>query len=213
MKKIILLCLVASTFLTAGAQTKKSKKSKKAPNKEAVAKARFNKQEIEKKLLRDSLVVAMRTEDSVRVVTDSISDLQKESESLAYRENGLKAIDSMNKEKYVTMAAERMESDKAEKVQSDISQTVKLSETTKKQVKIVNTSYTEKAKLLLNDNGGQQKVTELIALNAERRDKLKAIVGKSKERKLEKERKEYIAKNGIDKETAWMDIGQPVAKK
>ncbi len=213
MKKIILLCLVTCTFFAADAQTKKSKKSKKVPNKEAIAKARFNKQEIEKKLLRDSLVVAMRTEDSVRVAADSISDLQKESESVAYRENGLKAIDSMNKEKYATMAAERAESDKAEKVQADISQTIKLSETTMKQVKIINTSYTEKAKLILKGNEEQQKVQELIALNAERRDKLKAIVGKAKERKLEKERKEYIAKNGIDKETAWMDIAQPVAKK
>jgi hypothetical protein len=213
MKKIILLGLVAFSSFAVNAQTKKSKKHATRPTKEALAVTKFKKLEAQKKMERDSMLVSLKMEDSARIASDSIYDLQKASESEAYRQNGLKAIDSMTKARYAAIEAERMEWDKAAKVQKDISEGINLSEATKNQVKIINTTYTEKAKLLLQGSEAQQKSQELIALNEERRAKLRAMLGKAKERKLEKERKEYIAKNGINSETAWMDIEQQVAKK
>ncbi len=213
MKKIILLGFFACSFFAVEAQTKKNKKPSSRPTKEALAVSKFKKLEAQKKMERDSMLFSLRMEDSTRIANDSVSDLQKATESEAYRQNGLKAIDRMNKEKYAAIESERMEWDKAAKVQTDISEGIKLSEATKNQVKVINTSYTQKAKLLLQGSEAPQKSQELIALNEERRSKLRAMLGKSKERKLEKERKEYITKNGINNETAWMDIEQQVAKK
>jgi hypothetical protein len=45
MKKISLLCLLAFSIFAADAQTKKSKRLKKQPSKESVAKAKFMKAE------------------------------------------------------------------------------------------------------------------------------------------------------------------------
>ena len=57
-----------------------------------------------------------------------------------------------------------------------------------------------------------RKKHELARLNTERRDKIKATIGKSKERKLEKESKEIAQKNGADMEDAWIDVAESYVK-
>ncbi len=213
MKKIFLLCLVAFSFVAADAQTRKNKKSRKVPNKEAIANAKFNKQEASKKLMRDSSIFKMRLEDFTRLAMDSIADLQADSISVAYKENGLREIDSLNKESYAAIGKNTAEYDKTQRLQNEIVVGAGLSDYKSRQVKIINTSYTEKAKALIEEGNANAKAQELLALNEERRGKIKAILGKSKERKLEKERKDYVKKNGVDVNTAWMDIPESVSKK
>jgi hypothetical protein len=212
MKKILLLSIVAFSFLAVNAQSKKSKKYKKVINKEAVAKARFSKQEANKKLLRDSLIIGLRMEDSIRIAGDSLADIQKDSASIAYRENGLKAIDSMNNEKYTAIGAQRMKWDKSDKTQFEITNARGLNEYKSRQVKIINQSYNEKAKAITSSENAVQKSQELVNLNEERRKKLRIILGKGQEKKLEKERKNYVKKNGVDEDSAWMNIEEGIVK-
>jgi hypothetical protein len=213
MKKIFLLCLVAFSFVAADAQSRKSKKSRKGPNKEAIANARFNKQEASKKVLRDSLIYKMKLEDSTRLAMDSIADLQADSISVAYKENGLKEIDSLNKESYAAIGKNTDDYDKTQKLQADMIEGARLSDYKNRQVKIINTSFTEKAKVIVQDGDANAKAQELAVLNEQRRGKIKALLGKSKERKLEKERKAFVKKNGVNVDTAWMDIAESVSKK
>ena len=213
MKKITFLCLFAISFFAAEAQTKKNKKSKKQPNKEAVAKAKFIKVEAQKKFLRDSVMIGMKMEDSLRIASDNLSDLQKDSLSFVYRQNGLKDIDSLNKIRYATIAKSRNEVDITDKTQMDINRAAKLDDYQSKQVKYINQTYTEKAKILISGVDPQTKKQELALLNEERRNKIRLIVGKSRERKLENERKDYFKKNTADESNAWINIAESVAKK
>jgi hypothetical protein len=68
-------------------------------------------------------------------------------------------------------------------------------------------SYNDKAKAI-RDNvelTDEAKTTQLAALNEERRAKIRAIVGKGKEKKVEKERKEYTMKYSDDIEAKWIN--------
>lgn len=205
--------MLAFSIFAAEAQTKKSKKYKKQPSKESVAKARFNKAEAQKKLMRDSLIIGMKMDDSMRLAFDSMSDLQKDSLSLAYRQTGLKDIDSLNKIRYAAIAKSRSEIDEAEKNQMDISRAAKLNDYQTKQVKYINQTYTEKARILISGIDPQTKKQELVMLNEERRNKIRAIVGKSREKKLENERKDYFKKNTADESNSWINIAESVAVK
>ena len=213
MKKITLLCLMAFSLFAAEAQTKKNKKSKKQPNKETVAKAKFNKQQAQKKLMRDSLILGMKMDDSLRLAFDNMSDLQKDSLSIVYKETGLKNIDSLNKVRYAAIARSRSEIDIADRTQMDINRAAKLNDYQSKQVKYINQTYAEKAKALLNGSEPQTKKAELAVLNEERRAKIRVIVGKSREKKIESERKDYFKKNAADEANAWISVAESVASK
>ena len=213
MKKISLLCLIAFSFFATEAQTKKSKKSKKQPSKESVANTKFKKAQVQKKLMRDSLMLGMRMDDSLRIAGDSLSDLQKDSLSLVYKQTGLKDIDSLNKIRYATIAKSRSDIDIAEKTQMDINRAAKLNEYQSKQVKYINQTYTDKAKVLMFGVDPQTKKMELATLNEERRNKIRVVVGKSREKKLENERKDYFKKNMADESNAWINIAESVASK
>ena len=152
-------------------------------------------------------------EDSLRIAGDNLSDLQKDSLRLIYRQNGLKDIDSLNKIRYATIAKSRNEFDITDKAQMDISRAAKLNDYQAKQVKYINQTYTEKAKILTGGVDPQTKKQELALLNEERRNKIRSIVGKSRERKLENERKDYFKKNTADESNAWINIAESVAKK
>ena len=213
MKKITLLCLMALSIFAAEAQTKKGKKSKKQPSKETVAKAKFNKMQAQKKLMRDSLLMGMKMDDSLRLAFDSLSDLQKDSLSIVYKETGLKNIDSLNKVRYAAIAKSRNEVDVADKTQMEINRAAKLNDYQGTQVKYINQSYAEKAKALLNGSDPQTKRAELASLNEERRAKIRVIVGKSREKKLESERKDYFKKNAADEANAWINVAESVVIK
>jgi hypothetical protein len=214
MKKILLTCIVAMSIFAVDAQTKKSSKKAKKPTKEAIAKAKFNKQEEQKKFLRDSTMTAWRGEDSLRLVTDSLADVQKDSMRMAYRDAGSKFIDSTSKEKYAALARERDQQDKAERANYELSKSAKLSDYEAKQVKVINQTYNERAKAI-TDNASlddTQKKTQLVALNEERMTRIRAVAGKAGAKKFEKERKEFVQKNGADSESAWIDQAESVVK-
>ena len=130
--------------------------------------------------MRDSLMIGMKMEDSVRIAADIQSDLQKDSLSFAYKQTGLKDIDSLNKIRYATIAKSRNEVDIADKTQMDINRAAKLNDYEGKQVKYINQTYTEKAKILISGVDPQTKKQELVLLNEERRNKIRIIVGKSR---------------------------------
>ena len=213
MKKILLLCAVAFSFIAADAQTKKSGKKSKKPSKEAVAKAKFIKLEDQKKLARQVQLDSLMINDSLRLQNDSLADVQKDAERLAYKENGLKAIDSSNKESYRNLFKERSAWERTEKTEADIANAAKLNEYQAKQVKYINQQYNGKAKLLIQGSDATTKKQELINLNEERRLKIRAVVGKGKEKKLEKERKEYFTKYGADADSQWVNLAEQFAKK
>jgi hypothetical protein len=214
MKKIILMCVVALSVLGADAQTKKGKKSRKTSNKEAIANAKFNKMESQKKLMRDSLMITMRSDDSLRLVTDSLSDVQKDSLSVAYKTTGLQQIDSIKKEKFSSIAQERARFDKSARDAAEITSAAKLNVYQSRQIIVINQSYNEKAKAITASATVDeiQKKQQLIALNTERLKRIEAIAGKGKAKKLEKERREYTQKNGADTDSAWIDMAESYAK-
>ncbi len=190
MKKILLTCLVAISVFAADAQSKKhSGRSKKTVSKEARATAAFAKKEAEKKMLRDSAIITMRMDDSLRVQNDSLADVQKQAESVAYLENGMKQTDSMNKEKYTAIAAERLAQDKNEKEAIDLAKSAKLNDYQLRQVKLINETYAVKVKEVsanttLDETQKQQQIT---TLNTERMAKIKTVAGKNKAKKIERQ--------------------------
>lgn len=213
MKRIILSCIVALSLFSADAQTKKGKKSGKKPTKEAIAKSNFNKKEAAKKQAREAQLLAMVSADSLRLQSDSIADALTKNDRLVYKAQGLKAIDSMNKVTYVNLNKQRGEWEKTERNNAEIMRAAKLSDYESKQVKFINQTYNEKANALIKNSSTEQKKQELILLNEERKAKIKTIIGKSKERKLDKERKEYVTKHGSDQDSQWVDAAENFAKK
>lgn len=213
MKNIILSCIITFSLLSAEAQTKKVKHSGKKPNKEAIAKANFNKKESAKKLARETRLNAMLSEDSLRIKTDSVADAAMESERSVYKADGSRIIDSVNKVGYGNLSKQRSEWERAKRNNELIMRAAKLTEYESKQVTFINQNYNEKARSLLTNSSTDLKKQELFNLNEERKNKIKTITGKSKERKLEKERKEYIRKNGADMDSQWVDVAESFEKK
>ena len=212
MKKIILVCAAALTIFAADAQVKKGVKRSKKPNKEAIAKARYTKQEAEKSLARRAQLDSLMSTDSLRKAGDSLADVQKENDRIVYKQNGLKTIDSINKETYAALMKQRNNTDKNQKLSEDLTKEANLSLYESTQVDYINQQYNEKAKALLQGSDPSLKKTELVVLNDERRSKIKAVVGKGKERRLEKDRKNYIQKNGATEDSQWVDIAESVTK-
>lgn len=212
MKRIILVCVAAFSIFAADAQVKKSHKKAKKPSKEAIAVAKFNKREAEKSLARKAQLDSLTSIDSLRLVNDSLADVQMETNRVAYREAGLKAIDSTNKETYASLIKQGNNTDLQNKASVDLSKEAKLSTYESRQVDYINQQYNEKAKILLQGTDALQKRQELAALNDERRAKIRAVVGKGKERRLEKDRKEYAQKNGFTADAQWVDIAESVSK-
>jgi hypothetical protein len=155
---------------------------------------------------------SLRVGDSLRLQNDSLADVQKEIDRTVYKENGLKVIDSTNKVTYAALMKQRSSWETSEKVQADIAKSANLSEYEAKQVKFINQQYNEKARALTAGSDITQKKAELIALNEERRAKIRVITGKGGERKLEKARRSYIAKNGTDADSQWVDMAEQFAK-
>lgn len=213
MKRIILTCIVALSLFSADAQTKKANRSGKKPNKEAVTKANFNRKEADKKLARETQLNAMLSEDSLRIKTDSLADVAIENERLIYKTDGLRVIDSVNKVGYGNLSKQRGEWEKAQRNNELIMRAAKLSDYESKQVKLINQNYNEKAGVLLLNSNTEVKKQELFNLNEERKDKIKTVTGKSKERKLEKERREFVKKNGADADSQWLDVAENYIKK
>lgn len=212
--KQFLFTLVALFFLfTADAQTKKSKRSGKKPTKESVASANFKKKEAAKKAERDKQLTAMLSEDTLRLQNDSIADLDTENERVAYKTEGLRLIDSVNKVNYGSLSKQRADSDKEDRDNALIMKGAKLSDYEAKQVIYINQTYNEKAKLIIGSGTSEQKKQELFNLNEERKAKIKIVAGKSGEKKLEKERRDYFKKNGVHTDSQWIETAESFSSK
>ena len=213
MKRFLFTLVSAFCLFTADAQTKKSKRSGKKPTKESTANANFKKKEVVKKVQREKQLTAMLSEDSLRLQNDSIADLATENERVTYKTEGLRLIDSTNKANYGTLSKQRAETDKADRDNALIVRSAKLNDYEAKQVIYINQTYNEKAKVIIGSGTAEQKKQELFNLNEERKAKIKTVAGKSGEKKLEKERKEFVKKNGTHTDSQWIEAAESFSSK
>jgi exosome complex RNA-binding protein Rrp42 (RNase PH superfamily) len=91
--------------------------------------------------------------------------------------------------------------------QNEINKVAKLSDMQSRQVKSLNMSYNDRANAILTDPTitEDDRKQKLVTLNTERREKIKVLVGKNKEKNLEKARVKYSAKNATDKQSEWLN--------
>ena len=216
MKRIFLTCMVALSILGVQAQTKTAhKKSKKTHvSSESKAQAAFAKQQEERQANIEAQRVELLRADSTRKENDRLADENFQNTQTKWKDSMSKVIDSSYTVKYKTMSTQKELWAKLERSRDEINKAAKLSDNQGRQVKNINQVYTEKAKLVkdnmtLND---QQKKDQFVVLNTERLARIKAIVGNAKSKKLEKERKEFVLKNGSDMEEKWIDEVEGYAK-
>jgi hypothetical protein len=207
MKKILFSAvLVAMTFFAADAQQRKTKSKKKPVSTEAKAKAEYAKLEKERQQKFEEQRIERLYDDSVSREQERLEEFVKDSTRAAWKETKLRAADSMHNEKWKNQSIEKEKYYASERSQNAINMKAKLSPTQGNQVKAINMSYNDKAKLI-RDNmelAEDVKTAQLVSLNEERRAKIKAIVGKSKEKKVEKARKEYAMNHTDDVEAKWI---------
>jgi hypothetical protein len=199
--------LVAMTFFAADAQTKKTKSKKKPVSTEARAKAEYAKLEKERQQKFEEQRLERLYDDSVSREQERLEEFVKDSTRAAWKETKLKVADSLHNEKWKNQTIEKENYYASERSQNAINTKAKLSVTQGSQVKAINMSYNDKARVI-RDNmelTDDVKTAQLVSLNEERRAKIKAIVGKSKEKKIEKARKEYAMTHTDDVEGKWMN--------
>jgi hypothetical protein len=208
MKKILFSAvLVGMTFFAADAQTKKTKSKKKPVSTEAKAKAEYAKIEKERQTKFEEQRLERLYDDSVSREQERLEEFAKDSARLAWKETKIKEADSMHNEKWKNQSIEKEKYYATERSQNIINKNAGLSENQGRQIKAINLSYNDKARVI-RDNAelaADVKTTQLASLNEERRAKIRAILGKGKEKKLEKERKEYSMKFSDDIEAKWIN--------
>ncbi len=208
MKKILFSAvLVGMTFFAADAQTKKRKTKKKPVNTETKAKAEYAKLEKERNVKFEEQRLERLYDDSVSREQERLEEFAKDSTRLAWKESKIKEADSMHNEKWKNQSIEKEKFYATERSQNAINKNAGLSDNLGRQVKAINMSYNERAKAI-RDNieiADDAKTAQLAALNEERRAKIRAIVGKGKEKKVEKERKEYSMKYSDDMDAKWIN--------
>lgn len=221
MKKIILASIVAMSFFAAEAQTTKakSKKAKKTyVSSEAKAKAKEKAEIARVQLETEKRILEYKTAsfqaDSMRIDSERVVRENFELERKAYLENKTREQDSTNKVTWKRLSDEKELSAKTEHNMDEVNKAAKLGSYESRQVKAINQSYFDKAKAVKDNTEltEDQRKQQLVALNTERRTSIKAVIGKSKDKKLEKERKEYVKKNGEDVQAKWIDEVEGYAK-
>ncbi|MFT3911969.1 MAG: hypothetical protein QM737_21270 [Ferruginibacter sp.] len=215
MKKLLLLSTILVSFFTSEAQTTTSQNKKiKKPkiDKEALMQARLDSLESARQLRIDSMVTAQFRVDSVRKFNDSIAEVKSQQERLAWNENKAKETDSINKEHVKMLSKEHAQSLSIQSQRETLGKAAKLNDYQQQQVVFINQLYFGKAQKIKQDPAlaEDKKRAELTKLNDERVNRLKTVIGKSKEKKLEKARKNQ--KNTIDTDTQWISEVDGVAK-
>lgn len=216
MKRIFLTCLVALSILGVDAQTKKGHKKTKHSHvsRESIAKAEFEKKQAERQQNIEEQRLELLSADSTRRENDRVADENFQKTQVMWKDSMAKMMDSTYSAKFKSMSSEREMWAKNERSRNEINKAAKLSDNQGRQVKNINHTYTEKAKLVKANMTmtDEQKKQELITLNTERMARIKAILGSAKAKKLMKERKEYNLKNGVDMEEGWIDEVEGYAK-
>ncbi len=209
MKKIFLTCaVVAMTIFATEAQSKKGKKNKKSTvSTEARLNSDIAKIKNEKKLMMEEDRVERLRIDSTRREDERMAEEAKDLERIAWKEQKLKEVDSLNQLKWKQQSEEKDQWYATDRSQNEINKAAKLNDMQGRQIKAINMAYNDKAKVIRENAAttDEQKKMELTALNTERRTKIKAIAGAKKESKLEKQRRDYTTKNTDDKNSAWMN--------
>lgn len=208
MKKILLSAvLVGMTFFAADAQTKKTKSKKKPVSTEAKAKAEYAKIEKERQTKFEEQRLERLFDDSVSREQERLEEFAKDSARLAWKEDKIRVADSLHNDKWKNQSMEKEKFYATDRSQNAINKNAGLSDNLGRQVKTINMSYNEKAKLIREnlELADDAKTAQLAALNEERRAKIRAIIGKGKEKKVEKERKEYSMKYSDDSEAKWIN--------
>ena len=136
-----------------------------------------------------------------------MEEFVKDSTRTAWKESKLKEADSLHNDKWKNQSIEKEKYYASERSQNAINANAKLSATQSNQVKAINLSYNDKAKVVRDNTELTEdvKTAQLVALNEERRAKIKAVVGKGKEKKIEKERKAYTMNHTDDTEAKWIN--------
>lgn len=208
MKKILFSAvLIGMTFFAADAQTKKTKSKKKVVSTEAKSKAAYAKLEKERQAKFEEQRLERMYDDSVSREIERLDEFAKDSTRLAWKEEKLRVADSLHNDKWKSQSVDKEKYYATERSQNAINREAGLNDNLGRQVKAINMSYNDKARVI-RDNmeiADDAKTTQLAALNEERRARIRAIVGKSKEKKIEKERKEYSAKYSDDVDAKWIN--------
>ena len=210
MKKILLTCAVlAMTVFATEAQTKKStrKNSKKPVSSESRLNSDIAKIKSEKRKAMEEQRMDRLYNDSVRVNDEKLEETAKDSLRMVWKDQKLKEVDSTNQVTWKQTIEEKESWYATERSQNAINKAAKINDNQGRLIKEVNMSYNQKSKAL-RDNmemADEDRRTQLIMLNTERREKIKSIIGAKREMKLEKSRKEYTTKNKEDINSQWMN--------
>ncbi len=208
MKKIFLLCGLAITFLASEAQTTKNKgkKAKKAKmSSEAVFQARQDTLMAHRQYKIDSALAYQLQYDSVRRENERIAYENFQKSQKAWKDSMFLQMDSSNKEQWKVMSRDHEQSLSVQKQRAEINRIAKLSEYQKVQVNYINQTIFEKAKVINADSmmDEPKKKEALVKLNTERRDRIKKVTGKAKEKRFEKARK--AQSNSTDPDAMWIN--------
>ena len=210
MKKILLTCAVlAMTVFATEAQTKKTtrKNSKKPVSSESRLNSDIAKIKSEKRKAMEEQRMDRLYNDSVRVNDEKLEETAKDSLRMVWKDQKLKEVDSTNQVTWKQTIEEKESWYATERSQNAINKAAKINDNQGRLIKEVNMSYNQKSKAL-RDNmemADEDRRTQLIMLNTERREKIKSIIGAKRETKLEKSRKEYTTKNKEDINSQWMN--------
>ena len=202
MKKLGITILFASfAFFIGQAQSKTS-------NKEKASKAKYAKIEKDRQQKFEEQRLERLEYDSLRYAKDSIHQAQFDSSRIAWKDSVAYAQDSMNTDKYKNMSMQSENWNRMEKERAVIYKNAKLNDYQIAQARFVSQQFSERATIIKADEmkSAEEKAMAMAALNMERETKLKTVLGKSRAKKLEKERKSYIKKNGLIEDDAWIEI-------
>lgn len=208
MKKIFLLCGLALSFLASEAQTAKSK-GKSAKKTKLSSEAVFQAKQDTLMALRqqkiDSSLAYQLQYDSTRKENERIAYENFQQGQKAWKDSMFLQMDSSNSAQWKAMSKEHEHWLSVQKQRAEINRTAKLSEYQKVQVNYINQITFEKAKEIGSDSmlDESKKKEALTKLNTERRDRIKIVTGKTKEKRLEKARK--AQSNSTDSDAMWIN--------
>ena len=211
MKKIFLSLVVALTVFSVQAQKTKQKQSSKSKKSQAEYAKKAEERQEKMSMQRTELLEA----DSLRKLDDSLAMARLTFERDSFKMKRTMEIDSVNNVKYKTIAVDQEQYSIDARSSALIYKEAKLGTVEGRQVSDINMMYAQKAMLVRDDimKTDEQRKAEYAALNAERRMKIQAILGKGKERKLEKERQAYTSKNASGFTQNWISMAGPIDNK
>lgn len=206
----------AILMFTAEAQTAKKKptqsaKAKKttATTKAKLAKEKAEQERLEKEKLEQERIAAEQAAEEARVAREREEAARIERERIEKERIEKERIEKERQEAE-RRERERIENERRERIEKgrdELNRKVGLDDNQGQQVKAINQEFHAKAKAIRENSAlnEEQRKDELADLNEERLDRIKEAVGRSKSKKLEKERKAYRLTQKEDTDEEWLD--------